>query len=307
MAIRQRTLKNKAQATHIGLHTGRKAGITVLPAPPDTGIVFYRSDDESQVPVRAHTDNVGSTMLSTNLTREGTEISTVEHLMAAFWGLGIDNALVYVRGSEVPIMEGSAASFLLLLQGAGIVEQDAAKKFIRIRKKVSVREGDRWAQLKPSDHFEVNCSIDFKHPVFWSSPKEITVDFSQTPFSEISRARTFGFREDAERLRERSLALGASLSNTVVMDEYRVLNEEGLRCKDEFVKHKVLDIVGDLYLMGHSVIGCFSSHKPGHTLNYQLLREILADETAWEVVTCEQACAPIVYQGLILDTMPVAS
>jgi len=284
--IRQRTLKNVIRATGVGLHTGKKVYLTLRPAPVDTGIIFRRVDLDVPVEIHARAENVGDTRLSSTLVRDGVSISTVEHLLSAMAGLGIDNAYVDVSAPEVPIMDGSAGPFVFLIQSAGIEEQNAAKRFIRIKQSVRVEDGDKWARFDPFDGFKVSFSIKFDHPVFDQSGQTAEVDFSTTSFvKEVSRARTFGFMRDVELLRENNLALGGSLDNAIVVDEYRVLNEDGLRYSDEFVKHKVLDAIGDLYLLGYSLIGAFSGHKSGHELNNMLLRRLLENEDAWELVT----------------------
>jgi len=286
--IKQRTLKNVIRATGVGLHTGEKVYLTLRPAPVDTGVVFRRIDLDIPVEVPARADNVGDTRLSTSLERDGVKISTVEHLMSAFAGLGIDNAYVDVTAPEVPIMDGSAGPFVFLLQSAGIQEQPAAKKYIRIRKRVRLDDGDKWAQFKPLDGFKVSFTIDFDHPVIRNAVQVATVDFSTTSFvKEVSRARTFGFVHDLEALQDAGLARGGSLDNAIVMDNYHILNEDGLRYEDEFVKHKVLDAIGDLYLLGHPLIGEFSAYKSGHELNNRLLRKLIADRSAYEVVSFE--------------------
>lgn len=284
--IKQRTLKNVIKATGVGLHTGKKVYLTLRPAAINSGIVFRRVDLDPPVVIVAKEENVGNTTLSTTLTQGDVRISTVEHLLSAFAGLGIDNAYVDVSAAEVPIMDGSAAPFVFLIQSAGIVEQPAAKQFIRIKRAVIVKDGDKWARFDPFEGFKVSFVIDFDHPAFKSSCQEATIDFSTTSFvKEISRARTFGFMRDLDYLREQNLALGGSLSNAVVVDDYRVLNEDGLRYEDEFVKHKVLDAIGDLYLLGFSLIGAFSGYKSGHALNNCLLRALMADQEAWELIT----------------------
>jgi UDP-3-O-[3-hydroxymyristoyl] N-acetylglucosamine deacetylase len=286
LMIRQRTLKNVIRATGVGLHTGKKIYLTLRPAAIDAGIVFRRIDLEPPVEIRASADNVGDTTLSTTLVDGDARISTVEHLLSAFAGLGIDNAYVDLSAAEVPIMDGSAGPFVFLIQSAGIEEQNAPKRFIRIKQSIVVEEDGKWARFDPFEGFKVSFTIEFDHPAFRSHAKQATVDFSTTSFvKEISRARTFGFLRDYERLRERNLVLGGNLNNAVVVDEYRVLNEDGLRYEDEFVKHKVLDAIGDLYLLGHSLIGAFSGHKSGHALNNRLLRELIANQDAWELVT----------------------
>ncbi|MCB1754311.1 MAG: UDP-3-O-acyl-N-acetylglucosamine deacetylase [Gammaproteobacteria bacterium] len=295
--IRQRTLKNTIRATGVGLHTGKKVYLTLRPAPVDTGIVFRRVDLKTPVEIPGNPLNVRETELATSLGKGSVRISTVEHLMAAFAGLGIDNCYVDVSADEVPIMDGSAAPFVFLVQSAGILEQGAPKKFIKIKKSVEVRDGEKWARFDPFDGFKVGFKIDFDHPVFKNDLQTAEVDFSTTSFvREVSRARTFGFVRDIEALRERNLALGGSPDNAIVIDDYRVLNEDGLRYKDEFVKHKILDAIGDLYLLGHSLIGAFSGFKSGHALNNQLLHALLKNEKAWEEVTFEDVEeAPISY------------
>jgi UDP-3-O-[3-hydroxymyristoyl] N-acetylglucosamine deacetylase len=295
--VGQRTLKNSIRATGVGLHTGKKVLMTLRPAPPDTGIVFRRTDLPQAVDVVAHAENVGDTMLGTTLCRGNTRVSTVEHLLSAFAGLGIDNAIVELSAPEVPIMDGSAGPFVFLLQSAGIEEQREPKHFIRIKKRLRVEEGDKWAEFSPFDGFKVNFEIEFNHPIFKRRAQTASMDFSTTSFlKEVSRARTFGFMRDLESLRERNLALGGNLDNAIVLDDFRVLNEDGLRYEDEFVKHKILDAIGDLYLLGHSLIGEFSGHKSGHALNNRLLRSLLKDTTTWEKVAFESyADAPISY------------
>lgn len=302
--IRQRTLKNVIRATGVGLHTGEKVYLTLRPAAPNSGIIFRRVDLETPVEIKASPENVGDTMLSTALVKGDVKISTVEHLLSAFAGLGIDNAYVDLSAPEVPIMDGSAGPFVFLVQSAGIEEQDAPKKFIRIKKPVRVEDGDKWAQFDPFEGFKVGFTIDFDHPVFKTNSQCSEVDFSTTSFvREVSRARTFGFMRDIEHLRENNLALGGSMDNAIVVDDYRVLNEDGLRYEDEFVKHKILDAIGDLYLLGHSLIGAFHGHKSGHALNNKLLRVLMADESAWEEVTFEDSnTAPISF----LQPVPVS-
>ena len=293
--IKQRTLKNVIRATGVGLHTGEKVYLTLRPAAPDSGIIFRRVDLEQPVEISATPDNVGDTTLSTTLIKDGVRISTVEHLLSAMAGLGIDNAYVDLNAAEVPIMDGSAGPFVFLIQSAGIEEQNAPKRFIRIKKSVKVEDGDKWVSFEPFDGFKVAFTIDFDHPAFKEGSQIAEVDFSTTSFvREVSRARTFGFMNQIEQLRANNLALGGSLDNAVVVDDYRVLNEDGLRYVDEFVKHKILDSIGDLYLLGHSLIGSFCGHKSGHALNNELLRALLAQEDAWEEVTFEDAAtAPI--------------
>jgi len=293
--IKQRTLKNVIRATGVGLHTGKKVFLTLRPAAPDTGIVFRRTDLNPAVEIPARAEFVGDTSLSTSLSRDGVRIATVEHLLSAFAGLGIDNAYVDVSAAEVPIMDGSAGPFVFLIQSAGFEEQTAAKRFIRIKKTLEVEDGDKRARFEPFDGFKVSFCIEFDHPFFQQSSKHAEIDFSTTSFvKEVSRARTFGFMRDVELLRERNLALGGSLDNAVVVDDYRVLNEDGLRYEDEFVKHKILDAIGDLYLLGNSLIGSFHGHKSGHQLNNRLLRELLANKKAWELVSFKsEDAAPI--------------
>lgn len=284
--IWQRTLKNVIRATGVGLHTGEKIYLTLRPAAADTGIVFRRVDLDPPVEIRALAENVGDTRLSSTLVKQGVRVSTVEHLLSAFAGLGIDNAYVDVSAPEVPIMDGSAGPFVFLLQSAGLEEQNVAKRFIRIKRKVEVEEGDKRASFEPFDGFKVTFAIDFDHPAFSQRAQSASVDFSSTSFvREVSRARTFGFLRDIEMLRQRELALGGSMDNAIVVDDYRVLNEDGLRYEDEFVKHKVLDAIGDLYLLGHSLIGAFVGYKSGHALNNRLMHELLRQEDAWEEVT----------------------
>lgn len=284
--IYQRTLKNIIRATGVGVHTGKKIYITLKPASINTGIVFSRSDLDTNVDIKASIDNVGDTTLSSCLVKDEVRISTVEHLMAAFAGLGIDNAYVEVSAAEVPIMDGSAGPFIFLIQSAGIEEQPAAKRFLRIKKKVKIQEGDKWAMVSPFDGFKVSFTINFDHPVFHNSANTASIVFSSTSFvKDISRARTFGFLSEFEQLQANNLALGCSLENSVAIDDYRVLNEEGLRYNDEFVKHKILDAVGDLYLLGYNMIGEFSGYKSGHALNNKLLKKLLSTEDAWEIAT----------------------
>lgn len=284
--IRQRTLKNVIRATGVGLHTGKKIYLTLRPAAADTGVVFRRVDLDEPVEIKACPENVGDTRLSTTLEQNGYKISTVEHLLSAFAGLGIDNAYVDVSAPEVPIMDGSAGPFVFLIQSAGVEEQNSPKRFIRIKRRVAIEEDDKKAAFEPFDGFKVSFGIDFDHPAFRDRSKYATIDFSSTSFvKEVSRARTFGFLREIEMLRERELALGGSLDNAIVLDDFRVLNEDGLRYEDEFVKHKILDAIGDLYLLGHSLIGAFSGYKSGHGLNNKLLKALLADKTAWEEVT----------------------
>lgn len=299
--IKQRTLRNAIRATGVGLHTGEKVYLTLKPAPVDAGIIFRRVDLNPIVEIEAKAENVGETTLSTTLVNGDVKVSTVEHLLSAMAGLGIDNAYVDVSAPEVPIMDGSAGPFVFLLQSAGIEEQDAPKKFIRILKEVTVKDGDKVASFVPFDGFKVSFAIDFDHPVFRGRKVDAEVDFSTTSFvKEISRARTFGFMHEIEYLRSKGLARGGSVKNAIVVDEYRILNEDGLRYEDEFVKHKILDAIGDLYLLGNSLIGEFKAYKSGHALNNAVLRALIAQEDAWEMVTFEQDDAPISYSSAVL-------
>ncbi len=295
--IRQRTLRNAIKATGVGLHTGEKVYLTLSPAPVDAGIVFRRVDLDPVVEIPARAENVRETTLSTTLIANGEKVSTVEHLMSAMAGLGIDNAFVDVSASEVPIMDGSAGPFVFLIQSAGIEEQPAAKKFIRIKRPVTVEDGDKTASFLPFDGFKVSFSIEFDHPVFRERSPHAEIDFSSTSFvKEVSRARTFGFMHEIEYLRSQGLARGGSVDNAIVVDEYRILNQDGLRYDDEFVKHKILDAIGDVYLLGYSVIGEYRAHKSGHALNNASLRALIAQPDAWEMVTFEdEATAPISY------------
>ena len=294
--LKQRTLKKSVTATGVGLHTGDKVRLTLRPAAADSGIVFVRTDLDPPVYIAAHPAAVGDTRMSSCLIAQSAcgevRISTVEHLMSAMAGLGLDNAIVEVTAAELPILDGSAAPFVYLLQSAGLVEQSAAKKFVRVTKTLEVRDGvdaaARWARLEPFDGFRLSFSIDFNHPAVDQTGQSATIDFADTPYTkEIARARTFGFMQDVETLRANGLALGGSMDNAIVMDEFRILNSDGLRYADEFVKHKILDAVGDLYLLGHPIIGAYSAHKSGHALNNQLLRALEADASAWEIVTFE--------------------
>ncbi|MDA3915209.1 UDP-3-O-acyl-N-acetylglucosamine deacetylase [Oleiagrimonas sp.] len=295
--IKQRTLKNTIRATGVGLHTGDKVYMTLRPAPVNTGIVFRRTDFAEPVEIPSRCENVGDTRLSSTLVKGDVRVGTVEHLMSALAGLGIDNAYVDLSAPEVPIMDGSAGPFVFLLQSAGIEEQNAPKRFIRIKKPIKVEDGEKWARFEPFEGFKVGFSIDFNHPIFSKRTSSAEIDFSTTSFvKEVSRARTFGFMRDIEMLREHNLALGGSMDNAVVLDDYRVLNEDGLRYEDEFVKHKILDAIGDLYMLGHSLIGAFYGHKSGHELNNKLLLALEANADAWEEVSFDDpADAPISY------------
>jgi UDP-3-O-[3-hydroxymyristoyl] N-acetylglucosamine deacetylase len=288
--LKQRTLKHVIHATGVGLHTGDKVAITLRPAAPDTGIVFRRVDLDSPVEIKALPHLVKDTRLSSTLDVDGVRVATVEHLMSALAGLGIDNAYIDLTASEVPILDGSAGPFVYLIQSAGIVEQPVAKKFIRIKKTIEVHDGDKWVRFEPYHGFKIDFAIDFDHPVIEHTGKSVTIDFADNSYiREISRARTFGFMHEVEALRNMGLARGGSLDNAVVLDEFRILNSEGLRYEDEFVKHKVLDAIGDLYILGHPLIGAFYAYKSGHALNNKLLRALLADADAWEYATFEQA------------------
>jgi UDP-3-O-[3-hydroxymyristoyl] N-acetylglucosamine deacetylase len=287
--IKQRTLKSVVRATGVGLHTGHKVTMALRPAPVDTGIVFCRSDLPGNPAIPARALNVVNTTMATVLEYAGARVSTVEHLMSAFFGLGIDNAFIDVSAEEVPIMDGSAGTFVFLLQSAGIEEQAAPKRYVRVLKTVELERGDKRVRLEPFDGFKVGFAIEFSHPVFDAESSEVEVDFGEVSFvREIARARTFGFTQEVEMLRSKGLGRGGSLDNVVVIDDFRVLNAEGLRMDDEFVKHKALDAVGDLYLLGHPLIGAFYGHKSGHALNNLLLRKLLADPSAWEEVTFDK-------------------
>ncbi|NOR70465.1 MAG: UDP-3-O-acyl-N-acetylglucosamine deacetylase [Methylomarinum sp.] len=295
--IKQRTLKNTIRATGVGLHSGSKVYLTLHPAEPNTGIRFRRVDMDEPVTIEATPKNVGETMLSTTLVKDGVKVATIEHLLSALAGLGIDNAVVDVSAAEVPIMDGSAGPFVFLLQSAGVAEQDCPKQYIRITKPIRVDDGDKWAAFEPFDGFKVTFTIDFDHPAFPDHLKTSVMDFSSTTFvKEVSRARTFGFMKDIEFLRDNNLALGGSLDNAIVVDDDKVLNEDGLRYADEFVKHKILDAIGDLYLLGHSLIGEFKGFKSGHALNNTLLLALLENTDAWEKVSFENdEDAPIAF------------
>jgi len=298
--IKQRTLKNSVDAAGVGLHSGLKVGMTLRPAGPDTGIVFRRMDLDPPVDLKADPFLVTDTRLCSLLESGAAKVSTVEHLMSALAGLGIDNLLVDLTGPEIPIMDGSSAPFVFLLQSAGIVEQGAPKRYVRIKQATEVKDGDKWARFVPHNGFRIEFTIDFRHPVFNKSGKTVCIDFADTAYTkEIARARTFGFMHEVESLRNSGLALGGSLDNAIVMDEYRVLNQDGLRYDDEFVKHKVLDAIGDLYLLGHPVIGSFEAYKSGHALNNALLRELSQHRDAWEFVSfAREEDAPPAYLRL---------
>ncbi|MFN6960765.1 MAG: UDP-3-O-acyl-N-acetylglucosamine deacetylase [Rhodocyclaceae bacterium] len=287
--LKQRTLKSIVKTTGVGLHSGAKVTLVLRPAQPGTGIVFHRTDLDPVVDIEAEARAVGDTRLASCLEKDGAKIATVEHLMSALAGLGIDNVHVDVDAEEIPILDGSAAPFVFLIQSAGIEEQNAPKRFLRVKKVVEVQEGDKWARLTPYEGFRLEFSIQFNHPAVDKSGTRVTVDFAdQSYIRNISRARTFGFMQDIEAMQAQGLALGGSLDNAIVMDEYRVLNPDGLRVPDEFVRHKVLDAIGDLYLVGAPLLAAFTAHKSGHALNNRLLRALLADATAWEWASFEQ-------------------
>jgi UDP-3-O-[3-hydroxymyristoyl] N-acetylglucosamine deacetylase len=299
--LKQRTLKKAISATGVGLHTGDKVTLTLRPAAPDTGIVFRRVDLPEPVEIRVQPDYVRDTRLCSALEHKGARIATIEHLLSALAGLGVDNILIDLTAAEVPIMDGSSGPFVYLLQSAGIVEQAALKKFIRIKKSVEVHHDDKWVRFDPYFGFKIDFTIDFDHPVFEHSSQNVKIDFADNSYiKEISRARTFGFMHEVEYLRSNGLARGGSLDNAIVLDEYRIINNDGLRYEDEFVKHKVLDAIGDLYVLGHPLIGSFAAHKSGHAMNNQLLRMLLADAEAWEYATFERIEeAPGAFQGEI--------
>ena len=295
--LKQRTLKNVIRATGVGLHSGEKVYLTLRPAAVDTGIVFRRVDLEPVVDIPASAELVTETMLCTGLSRAGGQVLTIEHLMSAFAGLGIDNAYVDLSAPEVPIMDGSAGPFVFLLQSAGLVEQPAPKRFIRIKRPIEVRDGDKIARFEPYAGFRLGFTIQFEHPMIPATQSRAEVEFSTAAYvKEVSRARTFGFMRDLEFMRERNLGLGGSMDNAIVLDEFRVLNDDGLRYGDEFVRHKILDAIGDLYLVGHPILGAFEGFKSGHALNNKLVRALLAERSAWEEVTFEDTdVAPIGY------------
>lgn len=286
--LKQRTLKKQISATGVGLHNGEKVTLTLKPAAIDTGIVFKRADLPGAPTIQAQPDAVRDTRMCSALEHNGARVSTVEHLMSALAGLGVDNVMIEVTASEIPIMDGSAGPFIYLLQQAGVVEQMAAKKFIRIKKLIEVKEADKWVKFEPYHGFKMDFTIDFAHPVFENSGSNVKIDFKDNSYiKEISRARTFGFMHEVEYLRANGLARGGSLDNAIVLDEYRILNRDGLRYEDEFAKHKVLDAIGDLYMLGHPLLGAFTAYKSGHALNNALLIALLADNDAWEYATFE--------------------
>lgn len=284
--LKQRTLKKQVGATGVGLHNGQKVTLTLCPAAADTGIIFRRTDLPGQPEIQASPEAVKDTRMCSALEQNGARVATVEHLMSALAGLGVDNIVIEVNASEIPIMDGSSGPFIFLLQSAGIVEQQAAKKFIRIKKLVEVKDSDKWAKFEPYHGFKMDFTIDFAHPVFENSGNNVKIDFADNSYiKEISRARTFGFMHEVEYLRANGLARGGSLDNAIVLDEFRVLNSDGLRYQDEFAKHKVLDAIGDLYMLGHPLLATFTAFKSGHGLNNQLLRALIADASAWEFIT----------------------
>lgn len=293
--VRQRTLKTLIRASGVGLHGGVKVNLVLRPAAPDTGIVFRRVDLPQPVEIPASALTVGDTRMCSCLEVDGVKVGTIEHLMSALAGLGIDNAWVDLDAPEVPILDGSAAPFVFLIQSAGIEEQNAAKKFIRVKRTVEVKDGDKWARFEPHDGYRLNFSIVFNHPAIDKSAQQSVMDFAEHSYvREVARARTFGFMQEVEYLRENGLALGGGLENAIVLDEFRVLNGDGLRYADEFVKHKILDAIGDLYLLGHPLLASFTAHKSGHALNNMLARELLAQKDAWELVSFDEAAnAPL--------------
>jgi UDP-3-O-[3-hydroxymyristoyl] N-acetylglucosamine deacetylase len=295
---RQLTLRESVTTTGIGLHSGKKVRMTIRPAAINTGIVFRRMDQEGAVDIPAHAQLVTDTMLGTNLESQGTRVATVEHLLSAMAGLGIDNAIIELNAMEVPIMDGSAGPFVFLIQSVGLVEQKAEKTFIRILKSIEVKEGDKWARFDPYEGFRVNFEIEFDHPVFRRHSQKASMEFSTSEYvKQVSRARTFGFMRDLEMMRSRQLALGGTLDNAIVLDDFKMLNEDGLRFEDEFVKHKMLDAIGDLSLLGHPLVGEFSGFKSGHGLNNKLARALLADQSAWVKVSFQsQTSAPVSFQ-----------
>jgi UDP-3-O-[3-hydroxymyristoyl] N-acetylglucosamine deacetylase len=283
--LKQRTLSNSIRASGVGLHSGEKVNMTLRPAAKDTGIIFRRLDIEPIQQIPALAKSVIDTMMGTTIAKKNASVMTVEHILAAFAGLGIDNALIDLDGPEVPIMDGSSASFIFLIESAGIEEQNASKKFLRIKKNIRVEDGEKFAEFKPYNGYRISFEIDFDHPMIKSKLTKLSVDFSTLTFlKEISRARTFGFLKEIETLRSKNLALGGSLDNAIVFDDYRILNQDGLRYQDELVRHKILDVVGDLYLMGHILVGEFNGYKSGHELNNKLILKLYTDQTAWEEI-----------------------
>jgi len=299
--LKQRTLKKSISATGVGLHTGDKVKMTLLPAAPDTGIVFRRVDLPDSAEIKVQPQYVCDTRMCSALEHDGVRVATVEHLMSALAGLGIDNIIVELTASEVPIMDGSSGPIVFLLQQAGIAEQATPKKFIRIKKTVEVHDGDKWVRFEPYFGFKIDFTIDFAHPVFEQTVNNVKIDFADNSYiKEVSRARTFGFMHEVEALRSMGLARGGSLDNAIVLDEYRILNHDGLRYEDEFVKHTTLDAIGDLYVLGHPLLCAFTAYKSGHALNNQLLRTLMADADAWEYATFDKAEeAPSGFQSLV--------
>ena len=297
--LKQRTLKTTIKTTGVGLHTGARVELVLRPAPPNTGIVFHRVDLERPVAIHADALHVGETRLSSTLKHDGASISTVEHVMSALAGLGIDNLHIDIAGPEIPIMDGSAGPFVFLLQSAGVIEQDAPKRYLRVLLPVEVKDGDKWARFDPFDGFKLDFTIDFPHPMFGSENRHVVIDFAEHSYvKEVARARTFGFMQEVEAMRAAGLGLGGSLQNAIVLDEYRVLNSEGLRYDNEFVKHKVLDAIGDLYLLGHPLIGQYTAFKSGHGLNNAVARALLARTDAFEIVTfAEPTEVPSAFKG----------
>ena len=287
--LKQRTLRTAVSSTGIGLHSGKKVTMNLQPAPVNTGIVFRRIDLPERPEIRLHPERVGETTLCTALLDGQVKVATVEHLLSALAGLGIDNLYVDINAPEIPIMDGSAAPFLYLILSAGIAEQNVSKRFIRIKKPVEFRKGDMWARLSPYEGFKASFAIQFNHPAINATRQSMELDFSKQAYaSEIARARTFGFMRDSEMLRSKNLVLGGSIENAIVLDEFRVLNPDGLRYNDEFIRHKILDAIGDLYTLGHGIIGAFHGHKAGHAINNLLVRELLAQREAWEMVSLEE-------------------
>ena len=297
--LKQRTLKTTIKTTGVGVHTGARVDLVLRPASPDAGIVFHRVDLPRPVAIPADARHVGDTRLSSTLKHDGASISTVEHLMSALAGLGIDNLHIDVAGPEIPIMDGSAGPFVFLLQSAGIVEQDVAKKYLRIVQPVEVRDGDKWARFDPYYGFKLDFTVDFPHPMFGSENRQVVIDFAEHSYvTEVARARTFGFMQDVEAMRAAGLGLGGSLQNAIVLDDFRVLNAEGLRYDNEFVKHKVLDAIGDLYLLGHPLIGQYTAFKSGHALNNALARALLERPEAFELTMFKaENDVPTAFQG----------
>ena len=301
--LKQRTLRNSTKTTGVGVHTGARVELALRPAPADTGIVFRRTDLATPANIPARATNVGDTRLSSTLKADGSSVSTVEHLMSALAGLGIDNLYVDIAGPEVPIMDGSAGPFVFLLQAAGIAEQSAAKRYLRILSTVEVTDGDKWARFEPFAGFKLDFTIDFPHPIFGSENRNVVVDFALNSYAkEVSRARTFAFMQDVEAMREAGLGLGGSLQNAIVLDEFKVLNSEGLRYDNEFVRHKVLDAIGDIYLLGHPLIGQYTAYKSGHAVNNHLARALLAKPDAYEIVTFDDAqTVPSAFHNWMLE------